>query len=130
MYVRRFLLLGVISVLLVACGGQENPVEVAQSFMAAIEAVDIDKAQGLVCQAQRDRVRESLEPFAGQEQGETFEIKLEDLTFHQVSNDGETAIVHIDGKLTLSFLGRHETQEINQDHRLIKEKGQWLVCDP
>jgi hypothetical protein len=99
--------------------------------MLAIETLDITQAQSLTCQAQRARVRESLAPFGNiSELGEAFDINFDELIFEEQSNDGHTAIVHVSGKMTLSFLGQQETQEINEDHVLIKEEGKWVVCDP
>ena len=117
--------------LLVGCETETNPVEVTRSFMIAIETLNITQAQTLVCQTQRARVRESLAPFGDiSELGEAFNINFAELNFEEQSNDGSTAVVHVSGKMTLSFLGQQETQEINEDHIVIKEEGKWLVCDP
>jgi hypothetical protein len=124
------LLLSVV-VLLVACDGKESPVEVVRSFMAAVETFDVATAEDLVCQARRARVRESLEPFDDvTELGGAFDLKIDDLTFQERSNDGEVAVVHVSGKLTISYLGQQETQEIDEEHIIVREGGRWLVCDP
>jgi hypothetical protein len=125
------LLLSLLLVLLVACDAEEDPVEVIRSFMAAVEAFDVTKAQHLVCQAQRARVQDSLEPFGAlTEADEAFAIRFDDLTFQERSNDGKVAIVHVRGQLIVSFLGQQEVQEVDEEHVLVKEGGRWLVCDP
>jgi hypothetical protein len=99
--------------------------------MTAVETFDVATAESLVCQARRARVRESLAPFgAVPEPGEVFDVSTSDLVVQEQSNDGEVAIVRVSGKLTLFFLGQQETQEINENHIVVKENGRWVVCDP
>jgi hypothetical protein len=125
------LLLGVILAILGACGGEQGPVQVVQSFMTAVEAFDLGTAESLVCEAQRGKVRTSLEPFEDiATLGEAFDISLGELSFQERSNDGNVAVVHVSGKLTVNFLGQQEVQEVNEEHVVIKENGHWLVCDP
>jgi len=117
--------------LLAGCETETSPVEVTRAFMRAIETLDVTQAQSLVCQAQQVRVRESLAPFGDiRELGEAFDINFDELTFEEQSNDGSTAVVHVSGRMTLSFLGQQETQEINEDHIVVKEEGKWVVCNP
>lgn len=124
-------LLGVVVLLLAACEGEQGPVEVVQSFMTAVETFDVATAESLVCQAGRARVRESLAPFGAiAEPGEVFDVRISDLVVQEQSNDGEVAVVHVSGKLTLFFLGQQETQEINENHTVVREGGRWVVCDP
>jgi hypothetical protein len=116
---------------LVACAEQPGPIDVVQSFMAAIEEFDLDIAEGYVCEAQKSAVRAILEPYYDVARlAEAFDMDFKDLTFTERSNDGETAVVKVSGSLTLSFLGREDTQEVSEEHVVIKEGGQWLVCDP
>jgi hypothetical protein len=125
------LLLSVILAILGACGGEQGPVQVVQSFMTAVEAFDLGTAESLVCEAQRGKVRTSLEPFEDiATLGEAFDISLGELSFQERSNDGNVAVVHVSGKLTVNFLGQQEVQEVNEEHVVIKENGHWLVCDP
>ena len=124
-------LLSVILVLLGACGKEQSPIEVVQSFMTAVEAFDLSTAESLVCEAQRSRVRESLEPFddvAGL--GEAFDMSFDDLSFQEQSSDGKVAIVQVSGTLTISFLGQQEVQEISEEHVVIEQGGRWVICDP
>jgi len=117
--------------LLAGCKTETDPVEVTRSFMMAIERLNITQAQSLVCQAQQARIQESLAPFGDiSELGEAFDINFDELVFEEQSNDGSTAVVHVSGKMTLSFLGQQETQEIDEDHIVIKEEGKWLICNP
>jgi hypothetical protein len=123
-------LLAVAILLLVGCETELSPVEVVQSFMAAVETLDAATAEDLVCQAGRAQVRESLEPFRNIARPETFDISLKDLVIEEQSNNGEVAVVHVSGERTLFFLGQQDTREINENHTVIKESGRWLVCDP
>ena len=99
--------------------------------MIAIGSFDIAAAEDLVCEAQQGRFEKSLEPFYGvTELTEAFDFSFGDLTIEERSSDGETAIVHVAGSVTLSFLGQEEVQEVNEDHVVVKENGRWVVCDP
>lgn len=116
--------------LLGACAKQRGPVEVVSSFMSAVEAFDVATAESLVCEAQRARVRESLEPFDNVANlGEAFDVNFERLSFQERGGDENSVIVHISGTLELSFLGQHEVQDVNEDHLVVRENGRWLVCD-
>jgi hypothetical protein len=99
--------------------------------MIALEAFDLAEAEGLVCEAQRDRVRESLEPF-GDVVGldEAFDIGFEELSYKEHSNDGSSAVVQVKGTVKLSFLGQHEVQNVDEEHLVVKEGGRWVICDP
>lgn len=115
-----------------ACGKDPgSPVEVVELFMTAIDDFDLAVAEDLVCEAQQGRLQNSLEPFYGvAELTEAFDLSFGDLSIEERSNDGETAIVHVSGLVTLSFLGQEEVQEVNEDHVVLKENGRWVVCDP
>jgi hypothetical protein len=125
------LLLSVILVILGACDREQDPVQVVRSFMTAVEAFDLGTAESLVCEAQRSKVRTSLEPFEDVATlGEAFDISLGELSFQERSNDGNMAVVQVSGELTVNFLGQQEVQQVNEEHVVIKENGHWLVCDP
>ena len=127
---RLFLLLVISVVLCGACDREQSPIQVIQAFMAAVETLDVSAAESLVCEAQRARVRASLEPFRDVAEPEAFELSLSELVLQEESNDGEVAMIHVSGQLTLFFLGQQETQEINENHTVVKENGRWLICDP
>lgn len=128
---RAISLLSAIVLLLSACTGDQDPVDVVRSFMAAVETRDLDKAESLVCEEQWSKVRRSLEPFGEVTQlGEAFDLSFEDLSFDERSNDGSIVVIRVSGVLTLSFLGQEETQDVDEEHVIIKENGRWVICDP
>jgi hypothetical protein len=99
--------------------------------MTAVETFDLARAESLVCEAQQSKVRASLEPFEDVATlGEAFDIGLGELSFQEKSNDGNVAVVHVSGRLTINFLGQQEVQEVNEEHVVIRENGSWVVCDP
>jgi hypothetical protein len=99
--------------------------------MAAVEAFDLDTAEGLVCSEQKPRVRDSLEPFGNVAQlDEAFDMAFEDLSFQEQSNDGAVAVIRVSGSVRLSFLGKIELQGIDEEHVVVNEDGRWVICDP
>ncbi len=123
-------MLGVI-LLLVACRGEQTPVEIVRDFLGAIENLDATAAASLVCPAQRDKVRGSLAPFdAIAAPGEAFDISFGKLVIQEQSNDGQVSIVRVKGYLTIFFLGDQELQEVDETHTLVKNGGNWLICNP
>jgi hypothetical protein len=114
-----------------ACTESRSPIEVVQSFMGAVEALDLAAAEGFVCEAQRAQIQDSLLPFdsvAGL--GEAFDIRFENLSFQERSNDGQVSVVRVNGTLTISFLGQHDVQEVDEEHTVVRENGRWVICDP
>lgn len=98
--------------------------------MTAVEALDLDTAEGLVCEVQRSEVRDSLEPFGDVDQlGEAFDIRFEELSFQEKSNDGNVAVIRVTGSLIISFLGQQDVQTVDEEHLVVKEDGRWVICD-
>jgi hypothetical protein len=124
-------LVAIVVVLLGACTEKQEPVDTVRSFIAAVEAFDLEQAENLVCEEQQARVRKSLESFdnvAGL--SEAFGVKAENLTYRERSNDGNVAVVLITGTLKLSFLGQEDIQEVAEEHVVVIENGRWVICDP
>ena len=125
------LVFGVVITLLGACAEKQSPDDVVRSFMAALETFDLDTAEDLVCSVQKPRVRDSLEPFGNVAQlDEAFDMTFEDLSFQEQSNDGDVAIIRVSGRVRLSFLGKNEVQDVNEEHVVVNEDGRWVICDP
>jgi hypothetical protein len=61
---------------------------------------------------------------------EAFDMSFHDLTVQELSNDGNTAVVHVSGTVLVSFLGRQEEQAVNEEHAVVREHGRWVICDP
>jgi hypothetical protein len=129
-FVSLGILTGILALLLVACEQEDDPTQIMRSFMDAIERFDVDAAENLVCPGQRAKVRESLASLEGiAKPSEAFDVRITDLKVEELDNDGETALLHVKGQLTLVFLGQQEVQQIDEKHTLIRENGQWLICD-
>ena len=126
-----FLVLSAVAMLLGACAEKQSPDDVVRSFMAALETFDLDTAEDLVCSVQKPRVRDSLEPFGNVAQlDEAFDMTCEDLSFQEQSNDGDVAIIRVSGRVRLSFLGKNEVQDVDEEHVVVNEDGRWVICDP
>ena len=125
------LVLGFAIALLGACAKKQSPDDVVRAFMAAVETFDLDTAEELVCNDQKPRVRDSLEPFGNVAQlDEAFDMTFEDLSFQEQSNDGDVAIIRVSGRVSLSFLGKNEVQDVDEEHVVVNEDGRWVICDP
>jgi hypothetical protein len=114
-----------------ACGQQTGSVQTVEAFLAALEAFDIEKAQSLVCESQQESVLGVLEPF-GNVSGmtEAFNMAFDDIQVTERALEGDMALVHISGNVTISFLGQQERQAVDEEHVLVKENGRWVICDP
>lgn len=165
-----------LALILAACGGGDDgdgdPIAVVKDMVKALEDLDLDKMQKLVCEAQREGLVEGLT--GGAEDMEAAGITIDELLdamkvtvendkYEEKSKSGDEAVVHISGSVKMEFkpdefkalikkvleaegteipdemldpmidqMIAEETQEesIDSDVRLIKEEGEWVICDP
>lgn len=120
-----------VGLIMTACSGGQNPVQVVRAFMTAVGTFDVSRAESLVCEAQKAKVRNSLGPFGDLAQlSEAFDISFDELTFQEQSSDANVVVVHVRGTVTLSFLGQQEKQNVDEEHFVVREGGRWVICDP
>jgi len=56
------------------------------------------------------------------------EVDTSDITYETVSEDGDTAYVHVQGEIITSLMGAAMPQPINSTFKMIKEDGEWKWC--
>jgi hypothetical protein len=166
-----------LALILAACGGGDDdgggdPVDVVKDMVNALEDLDLDKMQELVCEAQRADLVEALT--GGAEEMEAAGITIDELLnamkvtvendkYEEKSKSGDEAVVHVSGSVKMEFkpdefkalikkmleaegteipdemldpmidqMIAEEAQEdsIDSDVKLVKEEGEWLICDP
>ncbi len=167
---RRILILGMLLVVLSACGGSSgsggggaangpagDPVGAVNAFVNTVKAKAFDKLAPLVCAAQRESIvggitgTSSSMP-AGLMDAITFDFQ--NLDAKQTSINGDSAVVHVTGKLVTTvdaakakdavkqLLGGQATddqinqmiaalgqsRDISEDVDVVKENGGWVVC--
>jgi hypothetical protein len=126
----------VLSVLLTACGGgaANDPVSVVKDMMQAITDKKFDKLADLACAAQKDKIKDALNP-AGALAGTGIDVNkmLDAMTFtfsnpdiSKVSESGDKATVQVKGKMTIK-LDREKFKPILKD--ILKAQGQDVSDD-
>jgi hypothetical protein len=57
------------------------------------------------------------------------DLTLSDLACTELENDGKTALVNCQGKLTATYNGEGMDFDLSVlSYQLTKENGEWLVC--
>ncbi len=162
------------AILLAACGGGsegDEPTAVVKEVVDAMQTLDVEAASENFCEEQKSELNSSLdEGFAElealgldpDELMDAFQLNFADLEYEERSQEGDEAVVHVSGTMSLEFdterlkeffrqaseasgqevsdqeldfiVGIFETMSgqeapLDGDVRLIKEDGEWVVCD-
>ncbi|MEF2146199.1 MAG: hypothetical protein V3573_12205 [Desulfovibrionaceae bacterium] len=139
---KRMILLALMAGLfLAACGEKQeqidDPVSVTRKAVEVSLAFDMEGLKTLSCAEMRKEIDEQRADFE-----ETMNIlkgmgvdlsqlryDMSQVTFELVEESEFTAKVHMGGVLTVKVPGlAEESQEQDQDVKLRKEDGRWLVC--
>ena len=125
---RKFLLILSIvvtsSVLLTACASNtQAPVNAVENYLNALVEKDENRLSTLVCGDWEEDALIELDSF------QAVTTRLEGLACEQTGTDGNTALVHCNGKIIASY--DTEDQEIDlalRTYQVTQEDGDWLVC--
>jgi hypothetical protein len=173
--INRLLIVGLLGViLLAACGGGsegDEPTAVVKEVVDAMQTLDVEAASENFCEEQKSELNSSLdEGFAElealgldpNELMDAFQLNFADLEYEERSQEGDEAVVHVSGTMSLDFdteklkdffrqaseasgqevsdqeldfvVGIFESMSgqeapLDGDVKLIKEDGEWVVCD-
>jgi len=122
-----FLIVSLLAIALPAisgCGGEdtsESPREVADKYMKASVALDVDAAYNLLSQADQDNLsKEQMQAQAEQMEGISFSYELGE---EKISGDKATVEV----TLVVENEETGESESLEQTLNLIKENGAWKI---
>ena len=112
---RRILILAVLAVSIVACGGSSggggnvaagpagDPVGAVNNVINALKAKALDKLGPLVCAAKRDEILQNFSANTPADLLDAMTFDFQDLKVEQTSINGDAAKVHLAGKLKLTI---------------------------
>lgn len=126
----------VASLVLAACGGGGgggDAVGAVKSWFEALSSLDLQKVVGLTCEQERSAVEESFAFLSGSGTDldalkQLFTIDASGLKYEDKGVSGNTATVHISGKLKVTAFGQAQEQDIDEDVPVVNEGGAWKVC--
>lgn len=112
------------NVLLTACASNTNaPVNAVENYLNALVEKNADRISTLVCGEWEEDALIELDSF------QAVTTRLDGLACEQTGTDGNTALVHCNGKIIASY--DTEDQEIDlsvRTYEVTQEGGDWLVC--
>ena len=128
----------VLSALLTACGASSGaaaePASVVKSAMQAVVDKKFDQLADLTCAAKRDSIKNAFNPAGALAQAgvdpqkilDAMSFKLENGDFSKVSESGDTAVVQMKGKMTIS-VDKEKFKAVMAE--VAKAQGQELPVD-
>jgi hypothetical protein len=130
MKLRLFVLFFVLSLVLIACNrGGAEPDKPVRDYLKALGKMDVDKATGAACTQYRDDIQASLEMLGDLD----VKIEIVDLELKVEEKEDEAARVTVSGQKKLSLEGElQEESDLAEEFgsvEVVKQDGQWLVCD-
>jgi hypothetical protein len=134
---KRVLLVGLMLTFVLALtgcggGGGNGPADVAKKYIEAMADLDADKLNDYSCEADQIPGDVDLNEAMGSAGGS---IKFKDMKYEVVSEEDDTAIVRMSGKMEVEMAGQSLELELDQFEMLgsnelvlVKEGGDWKVC--
>jgi hypothetical protein len=127
-------LLVIAGLLLSGCSSGGGPaIDATRAWFQALANLDFDGVMKLTCANTRvrDEIGAKLDPFIDLKE-ELAALKgqfdFSGLKFEEKSNDGQTATIHLSGKMVLRALGQSEPLDVFEDLTLVRENDTWKVC--
>lgn len=122
----------------VACDDAgSGPAGAAKEWLVATLEQDGNRAARLVCDSMQGDQMVAATVFAAFEVigtnllgvGLGTDFDLDDLDFKTTSERGDRATVHVSGDVLISVLGVSQPTDIDDYIEMVKEDGQWKVCN-
>jgi hypothetical protein len=115
-----------LGILLSACGSNSasSPaVGAVESYVNAIVANDASKLSALSCANWEPQALIELDSL------QAVTSTLEGFSCKETGKDGETTLVHCDGKMILSYNGENQELDLStRTYQVAQQGGNWLVC--
>ncbi|MGD8586193.1 MAG: hypothetical protein PVJ75_12660 [Chloroflexota bacterium] len=120
---RTLLVLLLLAMFLVACGGQGDPAETVERYLQAKVSGDREQIQADLCSEMEsvlEREARTFESVSG--------VELDDMACRRVDDgQGDEAVVSCDGRI-VALYGTEETEFPLVAYRVVQEDGQWKWC--
>ena len=120
---RTLLVLLLLAVFLVACGGQGDPAETVERYLQAKVSGDREQIQADLCsemESALEREARTFESVSG--------VELDGMACRRVDDgQGDEAVVICDGRI-VALYGTEETEFPLVAYRVVQEDGQWKWC--
>ena len=116
---KTVLILLLMSLALVACGGEGDPAQTVESYLQAKVAGDREQIQANLCSEMESFLEREVHTFdsvAG--------VELDGMACQRV---GESDVVSCDGRI-VALYGAEETEFPLVSYRVIQEDGEWKWC--
>jgi hypothetical protein len=136
--ISRLLVIGLLGImLLAACGGGsqgDEPTAVVKEVVDAMQTLDVDAASENFCEEQKSQLNSSLEEGFAQlealgldpdELMDAFQLNFSDLEYEEQSQEGDEAVVHVSGTMSLEF----DTDKLREFFRQVSEASGQEVTD-
>ena len=115
-----------LTTLLSACGSgttSSPAVGAVEGYVNAIIANDADKLSALSCADWESDALIELDSL------QAVTSTLEGFACQETGTDGETTLVHCDGKMILSYNGENQELDLStRTYQVVEQGGDWLVC--
>lgn len=112
-----------LGILLSACASSNPAVGAVEGYVNAIVANDADKLSALSCAEWESDALIELDSL------QAVTSTLEGFACQETGTDGETTLVHCDGKMILSYNGENQELDLStRIYQVVEQGGDWLVC--
>ncbi len=121
---RSILIIGLISILLTACGGSTSPAATAvEGYLQALSARDEALMLSYVCPDYETEALLEFDSFA------LVQTTLEGLACEEVGVIGEETLVVCAGSIEATYGSELRSFDLSErEYRVVNDGGNWLVC--
>ncbi len=119
----RFVLLGIVVLMLVACGQQDGPGQAVKDYYQALVDKDASRLSTLSCANWEEQATTEFDSF------EAVSAELKDIKCQTNGEDGDARLVTCTGTIVKTYT--NEQREISLDrytYRVVSEGGEWRMC--
>jgi hypothetical protein len=116
---KTVLILLLLALLVVACGGEGDPAETVERYLQAKVASDQEQIQANLCSEMESLLEREVRTFES-----VTGVELQDMACQRV---GDSDVVSCDGRI-VALYGAEETEFPLVSYRVVQEDGEWKWC--